>query len=88
MSRRVGLVRSDVSEELSASFITVTRISEIRRTLVTANVVLTSQILVTLIMETPIPPKRLFLQEPHGVTSQKASFSTIPRVPALAYQGQ
>jgi hypothetical protein len=35
MLRRVALVRTDVSEELSASFIRVTRISE----LVTASVV-------------------------------------------------
>jgi hypothetical protein len=33
MSRRVALVRTDVSEELSASFLTVTRIVELRRTL-------------------------------------------------------
>jgi hypothetical protein len=33
MLRRVPLVRTDVSEELSASFITVTRISELGTTL-------------------------------------------------------
>jgi hypothetical protein len=33
MLRRVALVRTDVSEELSASFIRVTRIGEIRKTL-------------------------------------------------------
>jgi hypothetical protein len=33
MLRRVALVRTDVSEELSASFIRVTRISELRTTL-------------------------------------------------------
>jgi hypothetical protein len=38
MLRRVALVRTDVSEELSASFIRVTRICEIRTTLaVTSN---------------------------------------------------
>jgi hypothetical protein len=38
MLRRVALVRTDVSEELSASFIRVTRISELGRTLaVTSN---------------------------------------------------
>jgi hypothetical protein len=54
MLRRVALVRTDVSEELSASFITVTlSISSQRacRLLVTANVVPSSQILVTLIKE-------------------------------------
>jgi hypothetical protein len=36
--RRVALVRTDVSEELSASFIRVTRISELETTLaVTSN---------------------------------------------------
>jgi hypothetical protein len=69
MLRRVGLVRTDVSEELSASFIRVTRIGELgttlvvtsnRRTLrrntklgllVTASVVPSSTILVTLMKE-------------------------------------
>jgi hypothetical protein len=67
--RRVVLVRTDVSKELSASFIRVTRIGELRTTLavtsnphsvflrsirqllVTASVVLSSLILVTLIKE-------------------------------------
>jgi hypothetical protein len=64
MLRRVALVRTDVSEELSASFIRVTRIGELgttlavtnnRRTLrqvqvtaVTANFVPSSPILVTM----------------------------------------
>jgi hypothetical protein len=59
MLRRVALVRTDVSEELIASFIRVTRIGEIplvflrsvRRLLVTATVVPSSPILVTLMME-------------------------------------
>jgi hypothetical protein len=46
--RRVGLVRTDVSEELSVSFIRVTRIGELGTTLVIASVVPSSQILVTL----------------------------------------
>jgi hypothetical protein len=57
MLRRVALVRTEVSVELSASFIRVTRIGELRitlavtsnpRTLVTASVVPSSPILVTL----------------------------------------
>jgi hypothetical protein len=61
MLRRVGLVRTEVSEELSPSFFRVTRICElgttlavtsdrrrVRRSLVTASVVPSSQILVTL----------------------------------------
>jgi hypothetical protein len=91
MLRRVDLVRTDVSEELSASFISVTRIGELettlavtsnRRTLrrissqllLTANVVSSSIILPTLMMEQYVLPNRQFLQEPHGVTSQKTAF--------------
>jgi hypothetical protein len=60
MLRSVAFVRTDVSEELSASFIRVTRIGELRttlavtsnrRTLVTASVVPSSPILVTLMKE-------------------------------------
>jgi hypothetical protein len=62
MLRRVALVRTDVSEELNASFIRVTRIGELGITLavilrsvcqllVTASAVPSSPILVTLMME-------------------------------------
>jgi hypothetical protein len=56
MLRRVALVRPDVSEELTASIIRVTTIGELYlfaacRLLVTANVVPSSPILITLIME-------------------------------------
>jgi hypothetical protein len=51
MLRRVVLVRTDVSEELSASFIRVTRIGELGTMLVTASVVPSSQILVTLMKD-------------------------------------
>jgi hypothetical protein len=37
MLRRVALVRTDVAEELSASFIRVTRISELGTLAVTSN---------------------------------------------------
>jgi uncharacterized protein (DUF2384 family) len=60
MLRRVALVRTDLSEEPSASIIRVTRIGELGTTLaVRSN------------RRTP----RRFLQEPHGVTSQKRAFS-------------
>jgi hypothetical protein len=49
--RRVALVRTDVSEEFSASIIRVTRIGELGTTLVTASVVSSSRIFVTLMME-------------------------------------
>jgi hypothetical protein len=53
MLRRVALVRTDVSEELSASFIRVTRIGELGTMLAVAlaSVVLSSPILVTLMKE-------------------------------------
>jgi hypothetical protein len=59
MLRRVALVRTDVSEELSASFIRVTRIGEgvlvflcsVRRLLVTASVVSSLPILFILMKE-------------------------------------
>jgi hypothetical protein len=48
MLRRVALGRTDVSEELSASFTRVTRIGGLGTTLVTASVIHSSPILVTL----------------------------------------
>jgi hypothetical protein len=68
----VALVRTDVSQELSASFIRVTKIGELGTTLaVTTNYLLVA------------PPKRRFLQEPHGVTSQKAPFFIVAAVKTL-----
>jgi demethoxyubiquinone hydroxylase (CLK1/Coq7/Cat5 family) len=77
--RWVALVRTDVSEELSASIIRVNKIGELgtmlavtsnRRTLRKKN----SSILVTLMMEALSSSETSFLQEPHGVTSQKTLF--------------
>jgi hypothetical protein len=63
MFRRVGLVRTDVLEELSASFIRVTRIGELGTTLaVTSN---------------RRTLRRNFLQEPYDVTSQKTPFFIV-----------
>jgi hypothetical protein len=47
--------------------------------LVIANVVPSSPIIVTLMIEGLLFPKRRFLQEPHGVTSQKTAFLILPR---------
>jgi hypothetical protein len=69
MLLRMVLVRTDVSEELFSSIIRVTRIGELGTTLaVTSN-------LRTLLRNTMyfVPPKCRFLQEPHGVTSQKTA---------------
>jgi hypothetical protein len=51
MLRRVAVVRTDASELFSASFIRVTRICGLRLLLVTATVVPSSPILVTLMKE-------------------------------------
>jgi hypothetical protein len=85
----VALVRTDVSEELSSSFISVTSIGElettlavtanrrsVRRWLVTANVP-SSPILVTLMKEALSSSETSFLQEPHCVTSKKTPFFTV-----------
>jgi DNA-binding TFAR19-related protein (PDSD5 family) len=50
MLRRVALVRTDVSEELSTSLIRVTRIGELGTTLVTDSLVPVSPILVALVL--------------------------------------
>jgi hypothetical protein len=47
------------------------------RALVTANVFPRSPNLVTLMMHRYVPPKHRFLQEPHGVTSQKMAFFIV-----------
>jgi hypothetical protein len=52
-----------------------TFLRRVRRLLVTASVVPSSQILVTLMKD--VPPKRRFLQEPNGVTSQNTPFFNV-----------
>jgi hypothetical protein len=51
MLRRVALLRRDDREELSASFIRVTRIGELGTTLAVTSIASTSPILVTLMKE-------------------------------------
>jgi hypothetical protein len=64
----VALVRTDVLEELSASFIRVTRIGELGTTLsVTSN-------------RCTMQRNTKFLQEPHGITSQKTPFFIVTAV--------
>jgi hypothetical protein len=70
MLRRVALLRTDVSEELSASFIRETRIDE----LVTARVVPSLPILVTLMKEAISSFETSVLTRARGVTSQKMLF--------------
>jgi hypothetical protein len=65
MLHRVALVRTDVSEERSASIIIVTRIGELGTTLAVTSDGHT---------------KRRFLQETHGVTSQKTALFIVTAV--------
>jgi hypothetical protein len=93
MLRHVALVRNGVSEELSASFIRVTRIGELGTTLavtsnlrtlcwfhVTASFVPSTPILVTLMKEELSSSETSVLNEPHGVTSQKTPFFIVTAV--------
>jgi hypothetical protein len=93
MLHHVVLVKTDVSEELSASFIRVTRIGELgttlaitsnRRTLrllVTASVVPSSPILVTLMMEALSSAETsVFL---HSVRRLLVTVSIVPSSPIL-----
>jgi hypothetical protein len=94
MLHRVALVRTDVSEELSASFIRVPRIGElgttlavtnsVRRLLVTASVVPSSPILVTLMKEALRGSKMLRI--PHCLDSRirdVGKIVSLTRRPAL-----
>jgi hypothetical protein len=84
--RRVALVRTDVSEERTASIIRMKRIGELWTLSVTSNRrtlwrntsinYSSSPILITLTMAA-IPPKRRFLQKPRGVTFQKTAFFIV-----------
>jgi hypothetical protein len=75
MLRRVVLVRTEVSEKLSASVIRVTRIGQLGKlaVLVTTNV-LSSPRLVTLMKEALSTSETSVLKEPHGIPSQKTPF--------------
>jgi hypothetical protein len=84
---RVAPVRTDILEELKASFIRATRTGELRTKLAltssvcqllpTGSFVPSSTIFDTLMKETLIPPKYRFLQEPHSVTFQKTTFFIV-----------
>jgi hypothetical protein len=67
---RVALVRTDVSDEISAFFISV------RRLIVTASVVPSSPILVTLMKEA-LSSSETSVLTPRGVTFQKTQFFFI-----------
>jgi hypothetical protein len=79
MLRRVALVRTDVSEELSASFIRVTIIGEPGTTLAATSIIPLSPILVTLMKEA-VSSSETSALELHGVTSQKIPFFIVTAV--------
>jgi hypothetical protein len=68
MFLRVAFVRFDVSEELSAPVIRVTRIGEPGTTLAVTS------------WRREVPPKRRFLEKPHCVTPQKTAFFIVTAV--------
>jgi hypothetical protein len=72
VKRRVALVRTDISEELSAYFIRVSRIGE-------QGSMLTTNAICELILRY-IPPKSRLLQGAHGVTSHKMAFFIVTAV--------
>jgi hypothetical protein len=88
-ARRVALVRTDVSEELSASFIRVTRIDDLGTTLavtmrgllVTASVVPRSPILVPLMKEALLFSATSVLTRATRRNIQKTSFFIPPSCP-------
>jgi hypothetical protein len=56
MLRRVALVRTDVSEELSASFVRVTRISKLGTLAVTSKGVINSSLIFVTLMKEALSP--------------------------------
>jgi hypothetical protein len=68
--RRVALVRTNVSEELSA----LAFLRSVRRLLVTASVIPSSPILVTLIKEALRFSETSVLKEPHGSWKERFGF--------------
>jgi hypothetical protein len=81
----VTLVRTDDSDEFSASFIRVTKICELETTTLTSNlldtagVVPNSPILVTLMKEA-LSSSETSVLEPHGVASKKTPFFIVTSV--------
>jgi hypothetical protein len=70
-----------VSEEPGASFIRVTKIGELGTTQAATSNRRTLRRIVTVVKTSNlVPPKRRFLQGPHGVTTQKTPFFIVTAV--------
>jgi hypothetical protein len=72
--RRVALVITDVSEEHIASITRAKTVSELETTLAVSEI---TDSLRPDYGGDNVPPKRRFLQEPHGVTSQKTALFIV-----------
>jgi hypothetical protein len=79
---RVGLIKPSVTEERISSIITVF-LRSVLWLLLTANVVPSSPILVTLMTEAIPCSETSVLIEAHGVKSQKTAFFTVTAVKSL-----
>jgi hypothetical protein len=77
MLHRVALVRADVSEEFSAIIIHFVFLRSVRRLLVTANIVPSSPILVTQMMEALISSETSVLTRATRCTSRKTQFLRV-----------
>jgi hypothetical protein len=80
MLRRVALVRTDVSEEHSASIIRVRRFGELGITLAVTSNRRTLRSFTMYSNISYVPPKLRLLQETHGLTSQKTEFFIVTAV--------
>jgi hypothetical protein len=79
--RRVALVRNDGSDEPGASIKRVTKIGELGTTqAATSNRRTLRRSFFAAYVGCQVPPKRRFLQEPHGVTTQKTPFFVVTAV--------
>jgi hypothetical protein len=88
--RRVGYVTTYVSEERITSIMRGERNNELGTTLAVTN-----KTLFLARWFSPlwwwwvyVPPKRRFLQEPHGVTSQETAFFSFSALPTLVFRAQ
>jgi hypothetical protein len=73
-------VTSNRSMLQRSSIVYIVFLCSMLQLLVSANIAPSSLILVTLIIEVIVSPKRQFLQEPHSVTSQKMAVFPVESI--------